>query len=77
VTDRGDLDGKVATSQELQIYDLQRSPTPPSALALPQLPYTSPGPLQIEQDRRIPAGSTLGEAEQASAPQDTTCGKRD
>jgi hypothetical protein len=31
----------------------------------------------MEQDRRIPAGSVLGEAEQASAPQDTTCGKPD
>jgi hypothetical protein len=77
VTDGGDPDGDVATSQELQTCDLQRSPTPPSAPALPQPSCASPGPLQMEQDRRIPAGSALGEAEQASAPQDTTCGKRD
>jgi hypothetical protein len=31
----------------------------------------------MEQDRRIPAGSALGEAEHASAPEDTTCCKPD
>jgi hypothetical protein len=34
VTDGGDPDGEIATSQELQTCDLQRSPTPPSAPAL-------------------------------------------
>ncbi|RYP64826.1 hypothetical protein DL771_008606 [Monosporascus sp. 5C6A] len=44
---------------------------------LPRPSSASPGPLQVEQNRPIPAGSASSEAEQASAPKNRTCGKPD
>ncbi|KAJ9138013.1 hypothetical protein NKR19_g7999 [Coniochaeta hoffmannii] len=76
VTEGSNPDGDVASSQQPQIFHLQRSPAPPSAPALPRPLSASPGPLQVEQeDRPIPADSASCEAKQGSAPEDTTCGK--
>ncbi|KAB5581218.1 hypothetical protein GE09DRAFT_1213625 [Coniochaeta sp. 2T2.1] len=57
VTEGANPDDEVAPSQQQQTPDLQRSPALPSASALLQPSSASPRPLQMEQDRAIPADS--------------------